>query len=421
MRSQLLITSLLIAISASVGYLTGYLNHTPTQFKNQPTTQECVTQAKVLSPSSLEGLRQEQQLEYRYSEEAKSCDCEQIQCEGTTTAQNSSSFLQLFTGLLNDSKFNEAMNLYNTVWGFSQQDSAPLRAQLIHHLKTLSGSDSNAFTELANLYLGDYYDDIDVLSLLSMHYASWGQPYEALNTLQLSASYALNERDKDLTIAQLEKVLAHIDAKLSQDQSWSELIGLYEFAVELGFEQYPMLYRLAELYVHTGNSYQATPIIEKLSADPAWRDKVAELSSSQNMSPPQTASTSDYASSVALVRKANQYLAPIYFSGVKTQLLLDTGASTTVLVKSYFDQISDSLSLKHVAKRQFHTANGVVEADVFIVNEIQLGEFSMQNMEIAVLDYPSPEDSHGLLGMNVLQYFRFDIDQEKSVLRLQKR
>jgi hypothetical protein len=45
----------------------------------------------------------------------------------------------------------------------------------------------------------------------------------------------------------------------------------------------------------------------------------------------------------------------------------------------------------------------------------------LNDAQIAVLDFKMPEGVDGLLGMNVLEHFRFHIDQEKQLLYLADR
>ena len=49
------------------------------------------------------------------------------------------------------------------------------------------------------------------------------------------------------------------------------------------------------------------------------------------------------------------------------------------------------------------------------------GEQVLQNVDIAVLDFRPRGGVDGLLGMNVLRHYRFEIDQDRDVLRLQRR
>jgi clan AA aspartic protease (TIGR02281 family) len=101
-------------------------------------------------------------------------------------------------------------------------------------------------------------------------------------------------------------------------------------------------------------------------------------------------------------------------------LIIDTGASMTTLTSESFARINHA-GFRYIGSRLFNTANGLTQGKVYRVESISLGEISIENLEIAVLDYGSAEGVDGLLGMNVLRNFRFEIDQDKELLYLRPR
>jgi predicted aspartyl protease len=100
--------------------------------------------------------------------------------------------------------------------------------------------------------------------------------------------------------------------------------------------------------------------------------------------------------------------------------MLDTGASVTILSRASFEQI-DSGGFRYRGSRLFNTANGVTQGDVYRISSITLGNSRLGGVEIAVLDYESATGVDGLLGMNVLRNYRFEIDQDQDVLYLHAR
>ena len=57
---------------------------------------------------------------------------------------------------------------------------------------------------------------------------------------------------------------------------------------------------------------------------------------------------------------------------------------------------------------------------VYSFPEVGLGAYLMKNTQIAVLDFDTNREIDGLLGMNVLGQFRFQIDQENTRLILSR-
>ena len=66
----------------------------------------------------------------------------------------------------------------------------------------------------------------------------------------------------------------------------------------------------------------------------------------------------------------------------------------------------------------FRTANGFSKGAVYRVGRMRLGQMVLIDMNIAVLDFSMGDDIDGLLGMNVLGQFRFQIDQQQKRLYL---
>lgn len=58
---------------------------------------------------------------------------------------------------------------------------------------------------------------------------------------------------------------------------------------------------------------------------------------------------------------------------------------------------------------------------VYSVPELQLGPYRLEDTQVAVIDFETAPEIDGLLGMNILRQFRFQIDQENSELQLSKK
>jgi predicted aspartyl protease len=63
----------------------------------------------------------------------------------------------------------------------------------------------------------------------------------------------------------------------------------------------------------------------------------------------------------------------------------------------------------------------MTQGEIYHADSIQLGEIKIPDLEIAVLDFEPSDGLDGLLGMNVLRNYRFEIDQDKEVLYLSPR
>ena len=133
---------------------------------------------------------------------------------------------------------------------------------------------------------------------------------------------------------------------------------------------------------------------------------------------------------IPLNMKNQQFFAPVSFavSGesfsdeqVKTELLIDTGASITALTQTIFAQIP-ALAKTFLRYVNVKTANGMVRTELYLVEEVRLGEQVFNDVEVLVLpENVSDSDAfNGLLGMNMLAQFTFFIDQDNALLELSK-
>jgi predicted aspartyl protease len=96
-------------------------------------------------------------------------------------------------------------------------------------------------------------------------------------------------------------------------------------------------------------------------------------------------------------------------------LLLDTGASITVL----HQDIADRLNIREVQKTKLLTLGGrSIPAYVAKLNFARLGPHRKENIYAGIIEYQGPEVAYqGLLGMNFLRNIEYGIDFKNQTLR----
>lgn len=114
-----------------------------------------------------------------------------------------------------------------------------------------------------------------------------------------------------------------------------------------------------------------------------------------------------------VIIKNNQIFVPVTIAfkekTVKTFLLLDTGASITTISQN----LASRLGVKKKASIQgkVKVADGrVIDAYLFIADRLSVDIKSSQNVEISVLPKCGGKNFEGLLGLNFLQNFHYQVN-----------
>lgn len=124
---------------------------------------------------------------------------------------------------------------------------------------------------------------------------------------------------------------------------------------------------------------------------------------------------------VRLTKRGNSFTTDVLLNRkVKAELIVDTGATDTVISASLAKKIGISLNKSQNVLCQ--VANGAtVMGKQINIKEVRVGGAKVYNVQAVVLDSGNTGDSPGLLGMSFLNNFVFKVDTEKELLVLQKR
>ncbi len=117
---------------------------------------------------------------------------------------------------------------------------------------------------------------------------------------------------------------------------------------------------------------------------------------------------------IAFATEDNLIFIEADINGRAGRFLLDTGASHAVIFDRYRDKYRLAMSPYQTAAE---TAGGVVQAEVGY-GSLRLGPYDLEQVPIMVIPVPGRMKADGIIGMSVLQNFRFEIDRRDGLLTL---
>ena len=320
-----------------------------------------------------------------------------------------------------------AIDIYQVSLDANDTGDLGLKPLLMEHIEMLiSSSSQGQFTELTELYLSVFYDDIDVLLSLAKFNRSTGFLAEAAAILHLVKSYAYTNRDKITVEATIDDFISQVHTDLVSADDLFGLANIYQQMHRLNLLRPMHRLRQAQISIQTGSMASAREILADLIQEPSVSAEAEQimLNHQQELSlgkGNKMAMKNGYSDQIALARRGNQYLADLEIQDTKVALLIDTGASMTTLSQQAFQALSNNHTFDLLGQRIFNTANGIAKGNIYQVDSLTLGRFTLAGIQIAVLDFSMPDGVDGLLGMNILANFRFHIDQKTQMLYLADR
>lgn len=340
----------------------------------------------------------------------------EIQVANTTdqtgaVSANDSSWRGQFTEYLNDRFYDQAIDLYALVVGEDSQTASVLRGVLLDYLKRLlEGNDNFALQELATLYIERFPEDNEVLLLLAQSYEADQEYLLAIEAYGAMYANALRTGDAKQVGTRLARFVQGMEAILKREFRSMELLEAYQLIEELGMGNPFFSLRTAYLYFELGYLYDAELVAQAILDNGLLADQAQALLNKINPEKFENRA-------VRLNKFGGGYSTYARLNNrVGMMLLVDTGASISVITPKAFSRLADGAEF--VSVRDINTAGGMVEAEIYRINMVRVGDQGVENLEFAVLDFKPGGNISGLLGMNFLENFQFEIDAQKNLLYL---
>ncbi|QPB81580.1 TIGR02281 family clan AA aspartic protease [Pseudoalteromonas rubra] len=238
-------------------------------------------------------------------------------------------------------------------------------------------------------------------------YQALAQPDEALNRLLIA--YRRNPHYADWQ-SLVDTLLISRLIELSQQQQWHELLTLAAPWYDEKPHLLPLLTHQVKAHLALSQPDEALFLIAQ--ADDTLRHHQETEALQQQAQALQQGVTH-----VPLRRLGSHFVLEAQLAGTTIELMIDTGASVTSLTQQQFSILNQAVD--YLDTRTVSTANGLANVEFYQSEQMQIGDQVRGPIQFAVMN--EMRAGPGLLGMNFLRYFDFDIDQRNAVLILRPR
>ncbi|WDE06791.1 retroviral-like aspartic protease family protein [Thalassomonas viridans] len=315
--------------------------------------------------------------------------------------------------LVQNEAYYDALALFVDLNQEYPAEALPLRESWLTYIDNLlSVKRFNSAELFLQAYLHSYPDDVAFLSLQVDFFQAKRQVEQAIGHAYDLLYHILDYQQKiDYLHAARNRVTAESEILL-QRQDWQALAELCQQVLALDPEFYDIQLLLARAeyeqdYLAAAES-NARPLLEL----PQLASRAQSLLDKIN-------AAYDQPSRIPLIQEGEHYIVRGLINREHpVALMLDTGASISLLSQDTFDLLGLADQAGFVKTIRLNTAGGVINAGLYRVSSFDINGYTLEDMHFAVSPYFSSEHD-GLLGMNYLGRFNFYIDQADKSLKLE--
>ena len=258
-----------------------------------------------------------------------------------------------------------------------------------------------------------HHDDAEISQLVAEAYLKADEPLQAIKAFYATKQQIDEASELERVSTQIHQLVYQYHSQLEQQQLWSDLLSLYEYLVGAEPEYSQYYFSQAKLFIQLKDYSNASHALAYIVNDPQLGSEATKL-----MDYVDRALTGEVR--IPITQQGSSYLVPVRLNrAFDLTLLIDTGASISAISAAKFRAISGEARPIFVEIQQISTANGVIKAPLYRFKQLALGNQIAEDVSFIVID--NFKEADGLLGMNVLAQFNFQINQEDQVLLLNQR
>lgn len=324
----------------------------------------------------------------------------------------------VFTRFLTDRQFSKAIELYQDVYTrYNESVSSQLRNELFAHSAELAKIDLELAAQALSTYVTVFYRDVDALLRLAKIREHQQDYQQSLLRLQQAHAAAHTQADLEHIQSRINRVIGVLTQKLATSKDHDGLVSLYRTLIEQQPNHAPYYLALAQAHVAADSPQAALAALRYIQYDSQLgaraRETIANLEDIGGESV-----SEERLSVVPLIPAGKHFVVNAQVNGIPVKLMIDTGASITVIKSDLAYTAGISIDNSHIVT--LNTANGRTRAPIARLNQIQLGNQIVPRLKVVVLDLEDLAGVDGLLGMDFLGRYRFTIDREHNSLVLNK-
>lgn len=316
--------------------------------------------------------------------------------------------------------FDTVLSLYETLAQTSPEQAEQIKQQWFERIHSaIRQSQSSESTHPYSLFIQDYLKlwpyDSEFLYLEILNNQHNEAPTDLLVSLYTLLQSDINEHLEGLIAGKIKQDLNAMMTQLAEVGAWDILATSLETLMAYDQNNREILVNLAYAYAQSGQFSLMENVLSYLPQQDAEIARLRQFRDKQ-LAKEEVASTTD--SGIALDKIGDHYLVRTLIQDrFEAVLMIDTGASTTVISRELFRAINHSLDTEYLGRYSVNTANGRVRAPVYRFKSLSIEGNRVSNIAMVVLPLEELQ-ADGLLGMNFLRAFRFLIDQDENSLHL---
>ena len=250
-----------------------------------------------------------------------------------------------------------------------------------------------------------------------------GQYHKALEAFFVAKDMATSQQEQGKIVANIQSAINQMINAFNQGSlvlSSEEIEQLFLYAQQQLQEYIPISLVLAQVYRQQGELQKALDALAFLPYDEQFTKQVTDMQISLESALAEAELNKE---GIPLIRSGSQFLVEVQIGKIDLVLLIDTGASYTSLSQSAIARLSDETNVLsgELKKIKVNTANGTTVARVFSVSSFMLAKRQAHDLSVLEVNMGEHTRSDGLLGMNFLGQYHFNIDQDNALLFLEKK